>query len=90
MGQKGHEKREDWMEIINTINSVGKRKLKEYCTTKPHPVADFERDWELIKLTITGNTHYAIMHYNISRQRINQIIYRYREYALECKQKETV
>jgi hypothetical protein len=86
MARKGCKQREDWKEIVNAINSVGKRNLKQYCTGKLHPVYDFDRDWEILRLTITGNTHYAIVRYNISRQRVNQILRRYWQYAIECKQ----
>lgn len=80
------QKFEDWRTIVNTINSVGRRRLKMFCETKKHPVKDFDRDWEIMKQVIIGNTHYVTMHYGLSRQRVNQIFRKYWKYAAMCKE----
>lgn len=80
-------KGEDWPEIRRAINAVGRRKLKAFCETKPYPVKNFDRDWDVIRLTITGNQQQAVSKYGISKQRADQIIRKYWEYAVICFEK---
>ena len=80
--------RQDWEKCREAINAVGRSKLKRYCETKKHPVKNFDRDWEIIKLVITGSEIQVVTKYNMSRQCANSIMRRYWQYAIECKEKD--
>ena len=71
----------DYASIVKNINSCGLTKLKMYCTTKPYPVRNFDRDLEIIKYVLKYGPTAAENKYGVST---NGLLSRYNNYALEA------
>lgn len=73
-----------YRECISTLNSVGMARLKKYCATKKHPVRNFDRDIQIIRIIMTDGYSGCAYRFGISRQRAEQILLKYTNYAKEC------
>ena len=70
--------------ITKNINACGLSKLRKYCTTKPHPVKDFDRDIAVIRCAIKYGTTYTGYKFSMTYQRADAILTRYEKYAIAC------
>lgn len=75
---------EKYTEIASSINAVGLTALRNYCTTKKHPVKTFDRDVQILRCILKHGPTECVVPFGISKQRADQIMRRYHEYALEC------
>lgn len=79
----------DYAEIAKALNACGLKRLREYCTTKKRPVRNFDRDIEIVKYALRFGTNSGVIKYSLSKQRIDQIMRKYWEYAKAAMGEET-
>ena len=83
-----HRDVEKYKDRITVMNNVGMKKLRNYCTTKKHPVRNFDRDIKIIRKIMVHGYAGCVCEFGISRQRAEQIFLRYTEYAQEANKAE--
>ena len=74
------------LRIIRNINKCGISRLRKYCTTKPHPVKNFDRDLAILKHALRYGTTYTAHKFSITTQHADSILVKYERYALACIQ----
>ena len=80
---------ETYLDAMYHINHVGIRALREYCETKKYPVRHFDRDMQIIRELLKGNTPTELsIRYSISIGTVASVPRRYTQYARECKRKQ--
>ena len=82
------ERYADYRRIARNINKCGLKRLREYCTKKKRPVKTFDRDLAIVKMALQYGTNAPVCKYNLSRQRIDQIMRNYERYALTAMELE--
>lgn len=82
------ERYADYQRIARNINKCGLKRLREYCTNKNCRVKNFDRDLEIVKMALRYGTSAPVCKYNLSRQRIDEIMRNYEKYALTAMELE--
>ena len=73
---------------IETINSVGLNAIRVYATTKPHPVKEFEKFFQIARYSIIHGSSACVTKFSCSRQYADLCMRRLVKLAEELKKKE--
>lgn len=73
---------------IRIINSVGLNAIRVYATTKPHPVKDFEKVFQIARYSILHGSSACVTKFSCSRQYADYCMRRLVKLAEELKKKE--